>query len=61
MFHKGGERTLASEREREIVNVIVDEPQGLKTSVPTVWKVTWRELAMVWFHGHTHGTWGGTV
>ena len=54
---KGRERTLAFERERGIVNVIVDEPQGLKTSVPPVWEVTNADVAMVRLHGRNHGTW----
>jgi uncharacterized protein YecE (DUF72 family) len=39
------------------VNVIVDEPQGLKTSVPTVWEVTNPDVAMIRLHGRNHGTW----
>lgn len=56
-FGDGRERTLEFERRRGLVNVIVDEPQGLKTSVPAVWEVTCPELAMVRLHGRNHGTW----
>jgi uncharacterized protein YecE (DUF72 family) len=56
-FDKGRDRTLAFERERGVVNVIVDEPQGLKTSVPAVWEVTCPDLAMIRLHGRNHGTW----
>jgi uncharacterized protein YecE (DUF72 family) len=56
-FEKGRERTLEFERERGIVNVIVDEPQGLKTSVPAVWEVTRPDVAMVRLHGRNHSTW----
>ena len=56
-FANGRARTLAFERERGIVNVIVDEPQGLKTSVPAVWEVTCPQVAMVRLHGRNHGTW----
>ena len=53
----GRERTLGFERERGIAHVIVDEPQGLKTSVPAVWEVTRRDIAVVRLHGRNHGTW----
>jgi uncharacterized protein YecE (DUF72 family) len=56
-FEKGRDRTLEFERERGIVNVIVDEPQGLKTSVPAVWEVTSPDVAMVRLHGRNHSTW----
>jgi uncharacterized protein YecE (DUF72 family) len=54
---RGRERTLSFERERGIVHVVVDEPQGLKTSVPAVWEATSPELAVVRLHGRNHGTW----
>jgi uncharacterized protein YecE (DUF72 family) len=54
---KGRERTLAFLRKHGLVNVIVDEPQGLKISVPTVWEVTNPDLAMIRLHGRNHGTW----
>ena len=53
----GRERTLGFERERGIAHVIVDEPQGLKTSVSAVWEVTRRDIAVVRLHGRNHGTW----
>jgi uncharacterized protein YecE (DUF72 family) len=56
-FDKGRERTIAFERERGIVNVIVDEPQGLKTSVPAVWEVTSPDVSMVRLHGRNHSSW----
>ena len=56
-FDERAARTVASLRKRGLVNVIVDEPQGLKTSVPAVWEVTNPELAMVRLHGRNHGTW----
>ncbi len=43
--------TLAFERERGLVNVVVDGPQGFGTSVPAVWEVTSPELAIVRMHG----------
>ncbi|MDB5923520.1 MAG: hypothetical protein JWN13_2456 [Betaproteobacteria bacterium] len=54
---KGRERTLAFERKHGLANVIVDEPQGLKTSIPPVWEVTNGDVAMVRLHGRNHSTW----
>jgi uncharacterized protein YecE (DUF72 family) len=50
-------RTLAFERERRLVNVIVDEPQGAANCIPAVWEVTNEHLALVRLHGRNHGTW----
>ena len=49
--------TLAFERERGLVNVIVDGPQGFGSSVPAVWEVTSPELAIVRMHGRNAETW----
>ena len=49
--------TLAFERERELINVIVDEPQGTANTIPAVWEVTNPELAVVRLHGRNHETW----
>jgi uncharacterized protein YecE (DUF72 family) len=49
--------TLAFERERGVVNVVVDGPQGFGTSVPAVWEVTSPELAIVRLHGRNAETW----
>jgi len=51
------ESTLASERERQLVNVIVDGPQGFPSSVPAVWEVTSPHLAIVRLHGRNAQTW----
>ncbi len=57
-FSEGGrERTLAFERQHGIANVVVDEPQGFKSSVPPVWEVTSPDIAIVRLHGRNHGTW----
>lgn len=56
-FDERAEKTLASLRKRGLVNVIVDEPQGLKTSVPAIWEATNADVAMVRLHGRNHGTW----
>ena len=61
---KHSEATLAFERERGIVNVVVDEPQGSANSIPSVWQVTNPALALVRLHGRNHETWdikGATV
>jgi uncharacterized protein YecE (DUF72 family) len=50
-------RTLEFERERRLVNVIVDEPQGAANSIPAVWEVTNEDLALLRLHGRNHATW----
>jgi uncharacterized protein YecE (DUF72 family) len=54
---KNAERTLAFLSENAIPYVIVDEPQGFKSSVPPVAVVTSPELAVVRFHGRNAETW----
>jgi uncharacterized protein YecE (DUF72 family) len=49
--------TLDFERSRGLVNVVVDEPQGVTNSIPQVWEVTNAELAIVRLHGRNHATW----
>jgi uncharacterized protein YecE (DUF72 family) len=49
--------TLDFERERGLVNVIVDEPQGMANCIPSVWEVTAPELSVVRLHGRNHETW----
>jgi uncharacterized protein YecE (DUF72 family) len=51
------ESTLAFERERALVNVVVDGPQGFGSSVPAVWEATSPELAIVRMHGRNTATW----
>jgi uncharacterized protein YecE (DUF72 family) len=50
-------RTLEFERERGLVNVIVDEPNTTANSIPSVWEVTVPALAIVRLHGRNHATW----
>jgi uncharacterized protein YecE (DUF72 family) len=50
------EETLKFFRERGMALVCVDEPQGLKSSVPTVYEVT-SPLAVVRFHGRNQENW----
>jgi uncharacterized protein YecE (DUF72 family) len=45
------------ERENGFVNVVVDEPQGIANTIPSVWEVTNPALAIVRLHGRNHATW----
>jgi uncharacterized protein YecE (DUF72 family) len=48
---------LAIERQHGLTNVVVDEPQGFGSSIPSVWEVTTPELAIVRLHGRNAQTW----
>jgi uncharacterized protein YecE (DUF72 family) len=50
-------RTLAFERENGLVNVVVDAPQGIANTIPSVWEVTNPALAVVRLHGRNHAMW----
>lgn len=54
---KARESTLAMERERAFVNVVVDEPNTTANSIPAVWEVTNTSLALIRLHGRNHETW----
>jgi len=54
---KNAERTLRFLTDNQIPYVIVDEPQGFKSSVPPVAAVTSSELAVFRFHGRRADTW----
>jgi uncharacterized protein YecE (DUF72 family) len=49
--------TLALERARGLVNVVVDEPNTSANSIPAVWEVTNPKLALIRLHGRNHETW----
>jgi uncharacterized protein YecE (DUF72 family) len=49
--------TLAFERERGLVHVVVDEPQAGANTIPAVWDVTSDRLALVRLHGRNRETW----
>ena len=49
--------TLKFERENGFVNVIVDAPQGIPNTIPSVWEVTNPALSIVRLHGRNHATW----
>ena len=51
------ERTLGCCEELGLTYVVVDEPQGFKTSVPPIVAATSPELAMIRFHGHNAENW----
>jgi uncharacterized protein YecE (DUF72 family) len=53
---KNAERTLKFLADRNLAFVMVDEPQGFKSSVPPVTAVT-SDLALVRFHGRNRDTW----
>lgn len=54
---KHAARTLAFERENAFVHVVVDEPQDIPNTVPSVWAVTHPALAVVRLHGRNKATW----
>ncbi len=54
---KNVERTLRFLADHEVPYVMVDAPQGFKSSVPVVEAVTSPELALVRFHGRNAATW----
>jgi uncharacterized protein YecE (DUF72 family) len=49
--------TLRFERERRLVHVVVDSPQGPRNSVPAVWEAADPDLVIVRLHGRNHETW----
>jgi uncharacterized protein YecE (DUF72 family) len=51
------ERTLGLLEELGMSYVVVDEPQGFKTSIPPVVEWTSPKLAMIRFHGRNSETW----
>jgi len=53
---KNADRTMRFLREQGAAFVMVDEPQGFKSSVPPVTAVT-SDLAIVRFHGRNAATW----
>jgi uncharacterized protein YecE (DUF72 family) len=54
---KNAERTLAFLADHAIPIVMVDEPQGFRSSLPPVAAVTSPDLAVVRFHGRRTETW----
>jgi uncharacterized protein YecE (DUF72 family) len=49
--------TLAFLRENGLALIIVDEPQGFRSSVPPVWEVTDPKLSILRLHGHNDAMW----
>jgi uncharacterized protein YecE (DUF72 family) len=54
---KHREQTLDFEKERGLVNVVLDEPQGFANSVGAHWVVTNSALAVLRLHGRNAQTW----
>ena len=54
---KNAERTLRFLEDEQIPLVMVDGPQGFKSSIPPVVATTSSELAVVRFHGRRTATW----
>ena len=54
---KNAERTLRFLTDNRIPYVVVDEPQGFKSSVPPVTAVTSPQFAVFRFHGRRQDTW----
>ncbi len=53
---KNAERTLGFLRERNLIYVCVDEPQGFQSSVPPIAEVT-SDISVVRFHGRNAAVW----
>ena len=53
---KGTPMTLSLLRDLGAAHVIVDEPQGFKSSIPAVWEIT-NATAVLRLHGRNRGTW----
>lgn len=56
---KNAERTLRFLEEIGAALVVVDEPQGFRSSVPPIVATTSSDLAVVRFHGRRSATWEG--
>ncbi len=54
---KNAERTLRFLREHDVAFVMVDAPQGMRSSLPPLTAVTSPRLAVVRFHGRRAETW----
>lgn len=56
-YEKTRERTLDFERSHGLAHVVVDEPTGSASSIPSVWEVTRPDIAVVRRHGRNRATW----
>jgi uncharacterized protein YecE (DUF72 family) len=54
---KNASRTLRYLEDNKLPFVMVDEPQGFKSSLPEIFAVTSEELALVRFHGRNTENW----
>jgi uncharacterized protein YecE (DUF72 family) len=55
------ESTLAFERERGLVHVVMDAPEGVPNRAHTVWEATSPELVIVRMHGRNAESWSGST
>lgn len=55
------EETLAFERARRLVHVVMDAPSGVRTRANTIWEATSPDLAIVRLHGRNAKTWAGSA
>ncbi|WP_028311243.1 DUF72 domain-containing protein [Derxia gummosa] len=53
--------TLDRERELGLVNVVVDEPQDWRNTIPAVWEVSQPKLAILRLHGRNEAAWGNSA
>lgn len=51
------EEVLGFEQEQGLAHVVVDEPQGFRGSIPSVWEVTCSDVTVVRLHGRNRETW----
>ncbi|HEY3596083.1 MAG TPA: DUF72 domain-containing protein [Paraburkholderia sp.] len=58
---KHRQSTLAFERERRLVHVVMDAPEAVTTRAHTVWEATSPRLAIVRLHGRNAQTWTGST
>jgi uncharacterized protein YecE (DUF72 family) len=57
-FDAGREKDVFSfECKRNLIHVVVDEPQGFASSIPALWETTSDDLAIVRLHGRNAETW----
>lgn len=54
---KHREDVLEFERSRGLTHVVVDEPQGFASSIPSIWEITSPDMAVVRLHGRNRETW----
>lgn len=51
------ENVLECEQSLGLAHVVADEPQGFANSIPSIWRITTPEVAVVRLHGRNRETW----